>query len=480
MNRLLTATEGATWSQNYSYDQYGNRAVTGYIINSALTPQSLSAFNAATNRIIASSYDTSGNQTQDQAGRLVAYDAENHQTNFNSGIGTYSYDCDGRRVQKTDSTGTTVFVYDVATRLIAEYHSDPVPPPAGGGGTSYLITDHLGSTRVVTDSSGNVKARYDYLPFGEEIPTDKRPVGIGYGGSDSTKQKFTQKERDIESGLDYFLARYYSSAHGRFTSPDEFTGGPDEFYDFADKSATNPTFYADLTDPQSLNKYQYCYNNPLLYIDPNGHQGLREFARKVGNAAYQVGKDTVVGGAKELYNAAVGVPNAINTVVDAGLSLTGTDFRFGQLPTAQASTPGESSAMLAVDVALIYQAATSLAAGEAASAVNAGRAATERAAGEARTPATQPYRRPSGATTAEQRASVQGQPCVECGKTAPKMVANHKTPLVQEHYQTEKIDTHRMRQVSAVNSHCRTCSAREGARMSRYSREMRRKLPAQQ
>jgi uncharacterized protein RhaS with RHS repeats len=93
-------------------------------------------------------------------------------------VGTYSYDCDGRRVKKIEATaGTTVFVYDVATRLIAEYHSDPVPPPAGGGGTSYLTTDHQGSTRVVTDSSGNVKARYDYLPFGEEIPTDKRPVG---------------------------------------------------------------------------------------------------------------------------------------------------------------------------------------------------------------------------------------------------------------------------------------------------------------
>jgi len=116
VNRLLTATEGATWSQNYSYDQYGNRAVTGYIINSALTPQGLSAFNAATNRIIASSYDTSGNQTQNQAGRFFAYDAENHQTNFNNGVGTCSYDCDGRRVKKTDSTGTTVFVYDVATR----------------------------------------------------------------------------------------------------------------------------------------------------------------------------------------------------------------------------------------------------------------------------------------------------------------------------------------------------------------------------
>ena len=65
----------------------------------------------------------------------------------------------------------------------------------------------------------------------------------------------------------------------------------------------------------------------------------------------------MVGGAKGVYNAAVSVPNTINTVVDAGLSLTGTDFRFGQLPTAQAATPGEKSAMLATDIVITISAA---------------------------------------------------------------------------------------------------------------------------
>jgi len=71
--------------------------------------------------------------------------------------------------------------------------------------------------------------------------------------------------------LDYFLARYYSSTQGRFTSPDEFTGGPDELFDFADDASDNPTFYADLTNPQSLNKYQYTYNDPLNLTDGDGH-----------------------------------------------------------------------------------------------------------------------------------------------------------------------------------------------------------------
>jgi RHS repeat-associated protein len=113
----------------------------------------------------------------------------------------------------------------------------------------------------------------------------------------------TQKERDDETSLDYFLARYYSSSHGRFTSPDEFSGGPDELFDFADAAAENPTFYADLENPQSLNKYQYCYNNPLAYIDPDGHcpdcdERQRRIATGVGiGAAVGAVVGGIVGGA---------------------------------------------------------------------------------------------------------------------------------------------------------------------------------------
>ena len=82
--------------------------------------------------------------------------------------------------------------------------------------------------------------------------------------------KFTGKERDAESGLDYFGARYYGSSLGRFMQSDEFPGGPVDLFETDDPSS-QALPYADIKDPQSLNKYSYTYNNPLRYVDPDGH-----------------------------------------------------------------------------------------------------------------------------------------------------------------------------------------------------------------
>jgi len=94
--------------------------------------------------------------------------------------------------------------------------------------------------------------RHDYLPFGEELfaGTGNRDAAHGYAGGDGVRQQFTLKERDLETGLDYFIARYYSSVQGRFTGVD--IAGP------------------NLANPQSLNKYSYTLNNPLRYVDSNG------------------------------------------------------------------------------------------------------------------------------------------------------------------------------------------------------------------
>src|SRR6185295_4842482 len=91
-------------------------------------------------------------------------------------------------------------------------------------------------------------------PFGEEIlaGTGGRTMQQGYF-ADGVRQKFTGQERDTETGLDYFINRYYSSAIGRFTSPDPV-------------SLTSQR----KTDPQRLNLYAYARNNPVLLTDPNG------------------------------------------------------------------------------------------------------------------------------------------------------------------------------------------------------------------
>jgi RHS repeat-associated protein len=92
----------------------------------------------------------------------------------------------------------------------------------------------------------------------------------------------TSKERDVETGLDYFLARYYSSTQARFTSPDEFSGGPDALFVLgtgAEEKQALP--YAEIANPQSLNKYVYVYNNPLRFVDPDGHQTQDNFVTRL-------------------------------------------------------------------------------------------------------------------------------------------------------------------------------------------------------
>jgi RHS repeat-associated protein len=135
---------------------------------------------------------------------------------------------------------TTVFVYDPFGQLAQEYGGPAIP--ASESGTRYITADHLGSTRLVTKPDGTVAQTYDYLPFGQEFTAS----------SDTNRIRFTGKERDAETGLDYFGARYFSGAQGRFTGPDPLlnSGRPWE--------------------PQSWNRYAYALNNPLRFNDPTG------------------------------------------------------------------------------------------------------------------------------------------------------------------------------------------------------------------
>jgi RHS repeat-associated protein len=99
------------------------------------------------------------------------------------------------------------------------------------------------------------------------------------------RSRSTGKERDAETGLDYFGARYFSGAEGRFTSPD-----------WADKP--EPVPFANLSDPQTLNLYGYVRNNPLSKADPDGHCGLIPLTCKSAGEFFSSLPDRVTGGLK--------------------------------------------------------------------------------------------------------------------------------------------------------------------------------------
>jgi RHS repeat-associated protein len=159
-------------------------------------------------------------------------------------------------VQQIDIYGAvTTFVYDAFGNLAAEYGG--IAPPMGG--TEYVTADALGSTRLVM--SGTQAERHDFQPYGDEITVDSGTWRTGVPGylnslnlygTGTMRQRFTGQERDAETGLDYFQARYFSGVQGRFTSPDPGNAG------------------ADPSDPQSWNGYAYVGGNPLAFTDPSG------------------------------------------------------------------------------------------------------------------------------------------------------------------------------------------------------------------
>jgi RHS repeat-associated protein len=115
----------------------------------------------------------------------------------------------------------------------------------------YYFSDHLGSTSAITNSTGAIQNDSDYFPYGGEIL---------YQSSVLQSYKFNAKERDTESGLDDFGARYYGNAFGRFVT-----------VDWAAKPTAVP--YANYGNPQSLNLFSYVNNNPTTTGDPDGHAG---------------------------------------------------------------------------------------------------------------------------------------------------------------------------------------------------------------
>jgi RHS repeat-associated protein len=265
MDETASGVASGSWGLQHAYDGFGNLAVTGPSLELA-TPTNVNQYDVTNNRLQKDSsgvalpsdaYDGSGNlQHHPNMAGVMSYDAENRLRSM--GTETFVYDGEGRRVQKAGPNGTTTFVYDAQGNLAAEYGYGPAPLCA----PCYLTADPLGSTRLVTDSAGIVKQRRDFQPFGGEIPANatfgNRQVvtdggsGTTYAGAADPAVKFTGQVRDAETGLDYFGARYFSAALGRFATADR------------------PIVDQHAEDPQSWNLYSYVRNRPLALVDKNG------------------------------------------------------------------------------------------------------------------------------------------------------------------------------------------------------------------
>ncbi len=145
----------------------------------------------------------------------------------------------------------------------------PAALGVNSGRVEYYHRDAVGNVRVVTDETGQVLERHDYLPFGEECTTGACATNPGV--ADGQPRRFTGKERDSETGLDYFGARYYAQHVGRFTTIDPVF-----------------TWRENLLDPQRWNRYAYGRNNPLRYVDPDGKVPIPAIVAGFW-AAYEVG-----------------------------------------------------------------------------------------------------------------------------------------------------------------------------------------------
>jgi RHS repeat-associated protein len=258
-NPLITKN----WGNSYLIDPWGN--LTKKPVTKCQS-DSLDVTATANNQLnsvgLGLSYDAAGN-LKTNAGVTYTYDAENRILTI--GSIAYVYDGDGVRVKKSGGsaaprlywgesfTAGPIVESDLSGTLNEEYiyfgGKRIARRDLPSGAVHYYFSDHLNSTNLVYSSSGTLEEESYFGPYGEA-----RDYTIG----SQNHFKFTGKERDTESGLDYFGARHYGNSLGRFVAPDAA---------LVDQFENNP---------QSWNLYVYSRNNPLKQSDPSGQSCVKD------------------------------------------------------------------------------------------------------------------------------------------------------------------------------------------------------------
>ena len=202
-------------------------------------------------------YDPNGNldSTLDlTSGKTAGIDwTDDHQpeeiSDINGTITHYTYDGNGERVSKRRGAEYNRYYgpyleYSTSRGLIKYYYAgSQLIARSEGGATYWYQADHLGSTRLITNSAGNAVQRYDYTPFGGPVAA---------AASTGNDLQFAGQRTDQDNGLIDMHARHYDPQTGHFISPD--------------------TIIPDPLNTQALNRYSYVYNSPASYTDPTGHQ----------------------------------------------------------------------------------------------------------------------------------------------------------------------------------------------------------------
>lgn len=186
------------------------------------------------------------------------YNVWNELSDFTKGSGSYdyAYDADGIRISKSGPSTDIRYYYDDNARIIAEstssgqltaqiiWGNQALARKIGASYYYYLYNGH-GDVVQIVNEAGSIVNSYSYDEWGN---ITSQTEGI------TNELKYCGEPYDIESGMYYLRARYYDPTTGRFISQDSNEG--------------------DITNPLSLNLYTYCYNNPVIYMDKDGHMPL--------------------------------------------------------------------------------------------------------------------------------------------------------------------------------------------------------------